>query len=359
MNRSELSGQGGINRFHCVDTVAALPSMFMLFRKVKSASKTARQAQPNLQARLPSIADTRKLSQITTPRATSTTDRHRRLPQAYSSASNLQLDGSHPQATMATNHQPFPARTYNTNLPTRPTQPYNNPNPYGATNTSTPFAPPQPQPQPQPQQTHQQREASRLEAQRQERLERERREAAAQQLLDGLSDEAREEIDEAFRLFDLDRDDHIDYHELKVALKALGFDLPKTEILAELQAYGIPASQVHGTGNGKAAGGGAVGEGGAASFLGPGRLLLPHAAFVNLAAVRITERNPQDEIMRAFDLFDQEGKGRIELEDLRRVARELGEGLQDEELVAMIEEFDIRGEGGIDRDAFMGICLGT
>jgi centrin-3 len=260
---------------------------------------------------------------------------------------------------MATNHQPFPARTYNTNLPTRPTQPYNNPNPYGGANNSTPFAPPQPQPQPQPQQTHQQREASRLEAQRQERLERERREAAAQQLLDGLSDEAREEIDEAFRLFDLDRDDHIDYHELKVALKALGFDLPKTEILAELQAYGIPASQVHGTGNGKAAGGGAVGEGGAASFLGPGRLLLPHAAFVNLAAVRITERNPQDEIMRAFDLFDQEGKGRIELEDLRRVARELGEGLQDEELVAMIEEFDIRGEGGIDRDAFLGICLGT
>ena len=54
-----------------------------------------------------------------------------------------------------------------------------------------------------------------------------------------------------------------------------------------------------------------------------------------------------------------EGKGRIELEDLRRVARELGEGLQDEELVAMIEEFDVRGEGGIDRDAFLGICLGT
>jgi hypothetical protein len=25
----------------------------------------------------------------------------------------------------------------------------------------------------------------------------------------------------------------------------------------------------------------------------------------------------------------------------------------------MIEEFDVRGEGGIDRDAFLGICLGT
>lgn len=62
--------------------------------------------------------------------------------------------------------------------------------------------------------------------------------------------------------------------------------------------------------------------------------------------------------MRAFDLFDQEGKGRIDLQDLRRVARELGEGLQEEELQAMIDEFDVRGEGGISREEFIGICLG-
>lgn len=256
------------------------------------------------------------------------------------------------------NHPAFPSRSYNTNLPTRQNQPYTSTTPYGG--AATPFAAPPAQPQQQaqqqqqPQQTHQQREAARLEAQRQERLERERREASAAQLLESLSEEQREEINEAFSLFDLDKDGHIDYHELKVALKALGFDLPKTEILQMLQAHGIPASQIHG--NGKAAGG-AVGEG--ASFLGPGRLLLPHVAFVNIAAGRISARDPREEILRAFELFDAEGKGRIELEDLRRVARELGEGLQDEELVAMIEEFDVRGEGGIDRDAFLGICLGT
>jgi centrin-3 len=251
---------------------------------------------------------------------------------------------------MATNHQPFPSRAYNN--PARPNQPYNSTTPYGAAN-STAFAQPPPQPQQPPQPTHQQREANRLRAQEQERLEHERREADREQLMGGLSEEQREEIDEAFRLFDLDHDGHIDYHELKVALKALGFDLPKTEILAELQAEGIPASQV----NGKAAGGTAMGEG--ASFLGPGRLLLPHASFQYLAAQKITARDPREEILRAFDLFDPEGKGRIDLDDLRRVARELGEGLQDEELAAMIEEFDIRGEGGIDREAFLGICLGT
>ena len=46
------------------------------------------------------------------------------------------------------------------------------------------------------------------------------------------------------------------------------------------------------------------------------------------------------------------------LEDLKRVARELGEtGLEEEELRAMIEEFDLDGSGGGGRGAFVGICL--
>lgn len=77
-----------------------------------------------------------------------------------------------------------------------------------------------------------------------------------------------------------------------------------------------------------------------------------------VAAQRILARDPREEILRAFELFDSEGKGRIDIADLRRVARELGEGLQEEELQAMIEEFDVRGEGGVDRDTFLGICMG-
>lgn len=87
-------------------------------------------------------------------------------------------------------------------------------------------------------------------------------------------------------------------------------------------------------------------------------MVLPHASFVSIAASRILARDPRDEILRAFDLFDAEGKGNINLQDLRRVARELGEGLQEEELVAMIEEFDLDGDGAISRDEFVGICLG-
>jgi len=101
-----------------------------------------------------------------------------------------------------------------------------------------------------------------------------------------------------------------------------------------------------------------LGPGDRPSFTGPSRLLLSHSAFQHVAAQRIHTREPQDEILRAFDLFDADGKGIIRLEDLRRVARELGEGLQEEELQAMIDEFDVRNEGGIGREEFLGICLG-
>lgn len=158
-----------------------------------------------------------------------------------------------------------------------------------------------------------------------------------------------------FNLFDLDKDNKIDYHELKVAMKALGFDLPKPEILAILQTHGSPSTppplpnsnnqqqqqQQHTTYNNSSS----------------SRLLLPFPQFQTVMAQKILARDPREEILRAFELFDEGGKGKINLGDLRRVARELGEGLEEEELAAMIEEFDLDGDGAIDREEFLGICL--
>ncbi|KAK4988870.1 Calcium-binding component of the spindle pole body (SPB) half-bridge [Elasticomyces elasticus] len=205
--------------------------------------------------------------------------------------------------------------------------------------------------------TQQQREAQRLERERQERAERERIQAEERGALEALSEEQREEINEAFTLFDLDKDNHIDYHELKVALKALGFDLPKSEILSILQTYGVPASSLPSSSS-SANPALTTRPDAKPTFSGPSRLLLSQASFTALAAQKIMARDPREEILRAFDLFDADGKGKISLADLRRVARELGEGLQEEELVAMIEEFDMDGDGSIDREEFVGICLG-
>ena len=87
------------------------------------------------------------------------------------------------------------------------------------------------------------------------------------------------------------------------------------------------------------------------------RLHLTLNSFQQIAAELILARDPRDEILRAFDLFDTEGKGMISLDDLKRVARELGEGLEEEELAAMIEEFDLEGKGGVGREEFIGICM--
>lgn len=52
-----------------------------------------------------------------------------------------------------------------------------------------------------------------------------------------LLNEQKQEIREAFSLFDMNNDGLLDYHELKVALRALGFDLPKREVLDIIHEY--------------------------------------------------------------------------------------------------------------------------
>lgn len=87
-------------------------------------------------------------------------------------------------------------------------------------------------------------------------------------------------------------------------------------------------------------------------------LVLAKNAFMRLAADKVINRDPHDEVERAFNLFDQDKKGYIVFEDLRRVAHELGEtGLEDEELHAMINEFDFDGSGTVARETFYSILM--
>ena len=79
--------------------------------------------------------------------------------------------------------------------------------------------------------------------------------------------------------------------------------------------------------------------------------------FLDIMTEKIAARDPEEEVRKAFQLFDEDGTGNISSRNLRRIARELGEDLGEEELQAMIDEFDKDQDGLINEGEFAGIMV--
>lgn len=133
-----------------------------------------------------------------------------------------------------------------------------------------------------------------------------------------------EQISEAFHLFDADGSGTIDGEEMALAMKGLGFgDFSRDEVEQILRTMRCDA-------NG----------------------LVSYAEFEKMVKSRMAPRDSPEEILKAFQLFDLDKKGKISLENLREVAKLLGEDPGEDVLREMIAEADQDGDGLVSLEDF-------
>ena len=142
----------------------------------------------------------------------------------------------------------------------------------------------------------------------------------------GLTADEIEEIKEAFDIFDVDRSGAISVQELLNAMKSLGFDTKNPAIYQMI-------SDMDEDGNGE----------------------IDFEEFLDMMTARISDRNTKEDLERVFKLFDDKRTGEITVDNLRRVAKELGEDIPEEELKEIILRADLDGDGKLNFEDFYAV----
>ncbi|GAV82420.1 LOW QUALITY PROTEIN: RCC_reductase domain-containing protein/EF_hand_5 domain-containing protein [Cephalotus follicularis] len=146
----------------------------------------------------------------------------------------------------------------------------------------------------------------------------------------GLTQQKKQEIKEAFELFDTDGSGTIDAKELNVAMRALGFEMTEeqiTQMIADVDKDGSGA--------------------------------IDFDEFVHMMTAKIGERDTKEELMKAFQIIDQDKNGKISVEDIKHLAKELGENFTDREIREMVDEADRDHDGEVNVDEFMRMMKRT
>ena len=71
-----------------------------------------------------------------------------------------------------------------------------------------------------------------------------------------------------------------------------------------------------------------------------------------MMARQIRETTQEEELRARFQMFDRDGNGLIDRDELKLVMQELGEKLSEEDIDEMIEEADTNNDGFIDYEEF-------
>ena len=142
----------------------------------------------------------------------------------------------------------------------------------------------------------------------------------------GLTEDEIEEIKEAFDLFDTDGSGNIDPKELRAAMQSLGFEAKNQTIYQMI-------GDIDKDGSGE----------------------IDFEEFLDMMTAKMSDKDSREDIMKVFNLFDDDQSGKISLRNLKRVAKELGETMTDAELLEMIERADNDQDGEINFEEFYSI----
>ena len=144
----------------------------------------------------------------------------------------------------------------------------------------------------------------------------------------GLTEEEILEIKEAFDLFDTDGSGTIDPKELRAAMQSLGFEAKNQTIFQMISDLDKNKS-------------------GSIDF----------EEFLDIMTARMSDKDTREDIAKVFRLFDDDTSGSITLRNLRRVAKELGEDIPEDELKEIIERADLNGDTHVDLEDFINVVL--
>ena len=134
----------------------------------------------------------------------------------------------------------------------------------------------------------------------------------------GLSNDEVDEIRQAFDLFDTNGTGKIDPKELKAAMQSLGFDTKNPTIYTLIADLDTPEAAKNGGVN--------------------------FDDFVGSINNKLGDKESKEGIHRIFELFiDDPNADTITLSSLKKISKELGENMSDEELKDMLERASKNG----------------
>lgn len=146
----------------------------------------------------------------------------------------------------------------------------------------------------------------------------------------GLTEEEILEIKDAFDLFDVEKTGKIETRDLKQAMENQGFQYKSPTIFKMVCELDVE-----------------------------GRNRVDFDEFLDMMTENVVEESSKEEVRKVFNLFDVDQTGFIELKNLKKIAKELGENLKEEDIIELISKSDADGDGKVSFQEFYDIMSRT